>query len=96
MSNPNAIYNLKGCEIKERQLFVRTYYSPALQGKRELSTATYFIDGGRAYSVDKETGEASRCNFNASFLNTGHTKAIQPLEEFYESAICSKQEGKDE
>jgi hypothetical protein len=82
MTNPTAVYSLKGCKIKERQLFVRTYYV-----ERKLRTATYFIDGGRAYSVDSDDGTISRCNFNAGFLNSGHTKSITPLDEFYWGAV---------
>ena len=78
MTNPTAVYSLKGCKIKEHQLFVRTYYV-----QRELHTGTYFIDGGRAFSIGTDDGEVLRCNFNASFLNTGHTKSIKPLDEFY-------------
>ena len=87
MTNPSAVYNLKGCKIKEHQLFRRTYYVHSCNGNRELHTATYFIDGGRAYFVDADNGEAGRCNFNASFLNTGHTKSIEPLDEFYKGAV---------
>lgn len=87
MTNPSAVYNLKGCEIQERQLFKRIYYVPNCSGQRILHTATYFIDGSRAYSIDADSGEASRCNFNASFLNSGHTKAIEPLNEFYEGNV---------
>jgi hypothetical protein len=82
MTNPTAVYNLKGCKIKERQLFVRTYHV-----QRKLHTGTYFIDGGRAFSISPDDNEVGRCNFNASFLNTGHTKSIQPLDKFYEGTI---------
>ena len=82
MTNPTAVYNLKGCNIKERQLFERTYYVG-----RELTTGTYFIDGGRAFFISTEDGEVGRCNFNASFLNTGHTKSIKPLDAFYDGAV---------
>ena len=87
MTNPTAIYSLKGHKIKERQLFVRTYYV-----ERRLHTATYFIDGGRAFSFSADDGKASRCNFNASFLNTGHTKSIEPLDEFYMGALGAETE----
>jgi len=82
MTNPAAVYNLKGCKIKERQLFVRTYYI-----QRKLTTGTYFIDGGRAFCISADDGEVGRCNFNAGFLNTGHTKSIQPLDKFYDGAV---------
>lgn len=82
MTNPNAVYNLKGQEIKERQLFLRNYHV-----ERKPHTGKYFIDGGRAFSIDSETGEARRCNFNADFLNREYTKSIEPLEEFYEGAV---------
>ena len=82
MTNPTAVYNLKGCEIKERQLFMRAYYI-----QRVLHTGTYFIDGGRAFCIDADDGQVRRCNFNACFLNTGHTKSIQPLDEFYMGAV---------
>jgi hypothetical protein len=87
MTNPTAVYSLKGCKIKERQLFVRTFYV-----ERKLHTATYFIDDSRAYSVSADDGEISRCNFNASFLNTGHTKSITPLDEFYWGAVGENNE----
>jgi len=77
MTNPNAIYTIKGHEIKERQIFIRNYFVSG-----EPYTGIYFIDGGRAYYISKEDGEVGRCNFNASFLNTGHTKSIEPLAEF--------------
>ena len=82
MTNPAAVYHLKGHKIKERQLFVRTYYV-----QRKLTTATYFIDGGRAFSISADDGEVGRCNFNAGFLNTGHTKSIEPLDRFYDGAV---------
>jgi hypothetical protein len=78
MTNPTAVYSLKGQNIKERQLFVRTYHV-----QRKLRKATYFIDDSNAYSVDAEDGTISRCNFNARFLNSGHTKSIEPLDKFY-------------
>ena len=82
MTNPTAVYTLKGQKIKERQLFVRTYY---VQG--ELTTGTYFIDGGRAFHISTEDGEVGRCNFNAGFLNSGHTKTIELLDEFYDGEL---------
>ena len=82
IANPNAIYNLKGHEIKERQIFLRHYHV-----NRKPHTGTYFIDSGRAYSISAEDGEVGRCNFSAEFLNSGHTKSIVPLEEFYEGII---------
>ena len=82
MFNPNAVYNLKGHEIKEHQLFLRNYHVD-----RKPYTGKYFIHGGRAYSICTEDGEVSRCNFNAGFLNSGHTKSIEPLDEFYEGEI---------
>jgi len=82
MTNPNAIYTLKGQEIKERQLFLRKYYVDRIP-----HTGTYFIDGGRAYYISAEDGEVGRCNFNAVFLNSGHTKSIEPLDEFYEGVV---------
>jgi len=82
MTNPNAVYILKGQKIKERQIFIRTYYV-----ERKLTTGTYFIDGGRAYNIGAEDGEVGRCNFNAAFLNTGHTKSIEPLGSFYEGEL---------
>jgi hypothetical protein len=82
MTNPTAVYDLKGCKIKERQLFVRSYYIGC-----ELTTGTYFIDGGRAYFISADDGEVGRCNFNAGFLNTGHTKSIEPLDQFYDGEI---------
>ena len=82
MHNPTAVYNIKGHIIKERQLFKRDYYV-----NREPSTGIYFIDGGRAFAIDKEDGSAGRCNFNANFLNSGHTKAITPLDDFYDGAV---------
>jgi len=82
MTNPTAVYNLKGCNIKERQLFVRTYY---VQG--EPTTGTYFIDDSRAFYISSEDGEVGRCNFNAGFLNSGHTKSIEPLDQFFDGAI---------
>jgi hypothetical protein len=78
----NTTYRIKGFDIKERQLFIRSY---SVQG--EPRKATYFIDGGRAYSVSADDGKAGRCNFNAGFLNSGHTKAIEPLDEFYEGRV---------
>jgi hypothetical protein len=82
MTNPNAIYTLKGQEVKEHQLFLRNYHVD-----RKPHTGTYFIDGGRAFFISKEDGEVGRCNFNANFLNSGHTKSIEPLDEFYEGEI---------
>jgi len=82
MTNPSAVYTLKGQEIKERQFFLRSYHVD-----RKPHTGKYFIDGGRAYCIDSEDGEITRCNFNATFLNSGHTKSIEPLDEFYEGDV---------
>jgi len=82
MTNPNAIYTLKGQKIKERQLFLRNYYVDRIP-----YTGTYFIVDGRAYYISAEDGEVERCNFYAVFLNSGHTKSIEPLDEFYEGAV---------
>jgi hypothetical protein len=82
MTNPTAVYTLKGRKVKERQLFVRTYYIQS-----EFTTGTYFIDGGRAFYISAEDGEVGRCNFNAGFLNSGHTKSIEPLDDFYNGAV---------
>ena len=79
------LYKLKGGHrVRERQLFQRTY--PVL-GSDELHTATYFIHREKVYSVDPETGEPSKCNFSAGFLNTKHRQTFQPLDEFYEGAV---------
>ena len=88
MHNPTAVYNIKGHKIKERQLFKRDYYV-----NREPATGTYFIDGGRVFSIDSEDGSAGRCNFNASFLSSGHTKAITPLDDFYVGAVGAEVQG---
>ena len=82
MTNPTAVYNIKGCKIKERQLFVRTYYV-----QRKLTVGTYFIDGGRAYYISTDDREIVRCNFNVGFLDSGHTKTIEPLNEFYKGTL---------
>ena len=91
MTNPNAIYKLKGQKIKERQIFERIY-----NVERTLTTGTYFIVGGRAFNISAEDGEVGRCNFNASFLNTGHTKSIKPLDKFYEGAVDEDAETEDD
>ena len=82
MTNPTAVYTLKGCKVKERQLFVRAYY---VQG--EPATGTYFINDSRVFYISSEDGEVGRCNFNAGFLNSGHTKSIEPLDKFYNGAV---------
>jgi len=84
------LYKLKGGhKVKERQLFQRTF---PIWGSDELHTATYFIRREKVYSIDSETGKPSKCNFNASFLDTKYKQTFQPLNEFYEGTVGEDEE----
>ncbi len=87
MTNPATVYEIKSCDIKERQLFVRSYYV-----QHELCTGTYFIDGGKVFYISADDGEIGKCNFNPGFLNTGYTVSIQPLDEYYRDAFSKESE----
>ncbi len=75
--NPSAVYTIKGHEIRERQLFERSF-----NVQREATTGIYFIEDGKAFYIDDD-GKAVRCNFSVDFLNRGYTKSIEPLDKFY-------------
>jgi len=86
---PNT-YELRGHELQERQLFLRTYTM-----ERKKRTAKYFIERGEVFYL-AEDGSAGPCNFGIRFLNVPPTTSIEPLEEFYqEKPVTSKEEPAD-
>ena len=87
---PNT-YELRGYELQERQLFLRTYTMD-----RKKRTAMYFIERGEVFCL-AEDGSARPCNFSIQFLNVPPTTNIEPLNEFYqEKTVTSKEEYPDE
>ncbi len=76
-------YKLKGGHtVQEHQLFLRTFH---VDGSEETYTSTNFVDRGKVYFIDHNTGKPVRCNFGASYLTSKNEQSFQPLDEFFES-----------
>ena len=73
----NRTYELRGHQLRERQLFRRTYTF-----ERKKRTAIYFIERGKVYYLS-EDGSANPCSFGLQFLGCAPTVNIEPLDEFY-------------